>query len=133
MPALITKSYPSLLDVYARITEVNEETGETINTWDYDNPVPTPCNVVAINPQDSLERFGETYTKKVFLKIEVPRTLNFSDRVGNLRNKAQTKFYYTELDNPMIFNVSGLSSQVDIMGNLVAYEAYLEYAGILSD
>lgn len=130
MVRLITKTYPSLVDVYAKITEVNEETGEVINTWDYENPVTIPCNVTAINPQESLERFSADYEKKVFLKIEHPTdAVKLSDQAGNLRRKDEQVYYYGAPRAPMIFNVSGISTQVDILGNAVCHVSYLEYFG----
>ncbi|MET7769901.1 hypothetical protein [Nocardia sp. NPDC005366] len=125
---LITKVYPSLADVYAQVTEVNEETGETINIWDYDNPMTIKCNVYAINPQDSLEQFGEFYNKKIFLKIEYPSdVIRLSDQVGRLRRKDNGVHYYGSSLRPMVFNVSGISAQVDQLGNATGYAAYLEY------
>lgn len=37
--SLIPKSYPSYVDVYAKVYEVDWETGETIDGWDYENPM----------------------------------------------------------------------------------------------
>lgn len=110
------------------MTESDEETGEIVSYWDYDNPRTVSCNVTAINPQNSLEQFGTQYAKKVFLKIECPdNVLHLSDQAGNLRRYDEQAYYYGTIDNPYVFDVSGLSTQVDVFGNLVCYVGYLEY------
>lgn len=132
MVRLITKTYPSLADVYPNISVLNEETGENEQTWDYLNPRTIECNVTAINPQNSLEQFGLHYTKKVFLKIEFhDGSIGLTDQVGNLRHKNERHFYYGTAVKFYVFNVSGVSTQVDLLGNRVCNAGYIEYVTTL--
>ena len=133
---LLTKSYPSLMDVYERTEEFNDETGGVVYDWDYNNPVTMPCNITSLSPDNSLEQFGEFYTKKIFVKVEYPKNDIFlSNQAGNLRSRDESYRYYVLNESPpgtVIFNVSGINTQIDVLGNLVCYVAYLEYTRTIS-
>ena len=55
---LITKSYPSLVDIYEQIQIFNEELGVPVIEYDYENPTSVACNVTSLEPDNSLEQFG---------------------------------------------------------------------------
>lgn len=136
MVRLLTKTYPSLIDIYERTEEYNEELGTPVYDWDYMNPTTVPCNVTSLSPDNSLEQFGESYTKKIFVKIEYPKNDIFlTHQAGNLRSKDESQRYYVLNEaepGTVIFNVSGINTQIDVLGNLVCYVAYLEYSRTIS-
>ncbi|MCZ4079579.1 hypothetical protein O1W68_16645 [Rhodococcus sp. H36-A4] len=131
---LITKSYPSLVDIYERREVYNEELGSHAYDWDYTNFGTIYCNVTSLKPESSLEVFSETYTRKLFAKLEFPNNdIKLSNQVGNIRSKDGKQLYYTQnnaIVSTMIFNVSSMNTQVDVLGNLVCHTAYLEYTGL---
>ncbi|MCZ4563126.1 hypothetical protein O4160_19975 [Rhodococcus sp. IEGM 1401] len=130
---LITKRYPSLVDIYEKIEVFNEELGTYDSYWDYDNPISVACNVTSLEPDNSLEQFGAEYTNKIFVKIEyATNDITLRHQAGNLRSKdGLSKYYYIDDDAPgnYSFNVSGVNAQIDALGNLVCHVAYLELAG----
>ncbi len=133
MVNLITKSYPSLVDIYSVTGELNPETGEFEEVINWDEPKTAQCNVTDVEPESNLERFGQVYTNSVFIKIELPdNVLDLSHVVGNLRSKDERRFYYGTSTQFMTFNVSGLSAQVDLMGNIVCYVAYCRFLTTLT-
>jgi len=135
---LITKRYPSLVDLYEKVEVYNEELGTSDSYWDYDNPTTVACNVTSLEPDDSLEQFGAEYTKRILVKIEyAANDIILRHQAGNLRSKDGSQRYYV-VDYPdgsgtAIFNVSGINTQIDVLGNLVCYMAYLEYSRTISD
>ena len=129
---LITKVYPSLIDIYPYVPLVNDETGEVEPGWDYQNPVTVLCNISSLQPDNSLEQFGSEYTKKIYVKIEyATNKITLRHQAGNLRSKNGRDKYYAVDDALMIFNVSGVNTQIDQLGNLVCHVAYLEYYATL--
>lgn len=137
MVKLITKRYPSLVDIYEKIEVFNEELGVYDSYYDYDNPTTVACNVTSLEPDDSLEQFGAEYTKKIFVKIEyAANDITLRHQAGNLRSKdGSQKYYvvdYTDGPGISVFNVSGVNVQIDVLGNRVCYVAYLEYFAMIS-
>lgn len=132
MVKLITKRYPSLADLYEKVEVFNEELGTYSYDWDYSNPKTVACNVTSLEPDNSLEQFGAEYTNKIFVKIEyATNVITLRHQAGNLRTKdGSSKYYYIDDNAPgnYIFNVSGVNTQIDALGNLVCYVAYLELA-----
>ena len=130
MPSFIVRSYPSLVDIYSQHTTIDEGTNETVRDWDYLEYDTTPCAVSAVSPEDSLEIFGDEYAYKKFVRLEVPSgEWSLDQRAGNLRSKAGKPYYQRwtgERWEQERFNISGMTTQVDLHGQIAGYELYLE-------
>ncbi|EQM33014.1 hypothetical protein N601_13585 [Rhodococcus erythropolis DN1] len=131
MPRFIVRTWPSLVDIYTQRVTFDPETGSAERKWNYLDPETVPCNVVALNPEDSLEQFGAEYTKKKFVKLEIPTgQFELSQQAGNLRSKDGKQRYYDHLiDNefyPEVFNISNIGTRIDLNGQIDCYELYLE-------
>lgn len=120
--SLMPKSYPSYVDVYEKITETNEETGETISTWDYENPRLYRCNVTSLKPDNALEVFGSDYWKTMPIKVELRELIPLNSRMGNMRSDKYDGQYFPGL----VFNIVNVNTQIDILGNTVCHELYGE-------
>ncbi|MDH6679882.1 hypothetical protein M2284_004107 [Rhodococcus sp. LBL1] len=134
MPRFIVRTWPSLVDIYTQKTTIDPDTSETIRKWNYLDPETVPCNVVALSPEESLEVFGKEYSRKKFVKLEIP-TGNFdlNQQAGNLRSKDGTQRYYQRLVDgefyPDVFNISNIGTRLDLNGSIDCYELYLELFG----
>lgn len=120
--SLIPKSYPSYVDVYAKVYEVDWETGETIDGWDYENPQTYRCNVTSLKPDNALEEFGADYWKTMPVKVELRELIPMDSRMGNLRNALDGDRYFEN----MVFNIVNVNTQIDLLGNTVCHELYGE-------
>lgn len=131
MPRFIVRSWPSLVDIYTQTTSYDPESLETVRKWNYLNPETVECNVVALSPEDSLEQFGKEYTKKKFVKLEIPTgQFDLGQQAGNLRSKDGTQRYYQRFVDgqfyPEVFNISNIGTRIDFNGQIDCYELYLE-------
>lgn len=129
---LIPKSYPSLIDIYTNTQIIDPDTNETINRWNYLEPETVACNVVALKPKETLEIFGKQYEHKKFVKIETASKFDLSQQAGNVRSKRGAA-YFQPGDDPYVFNISNVNTQIDQLGNIVCYELYLEFFAAFSD
>lgn len=120
--SLMPKSYPSYVDVYEKITETNEETGETISTWDYENPRTYRCNVTSMKPDNALKVFGSDYWKTMPIKVELRELIPLNSQMGNMRSDKYDGQYFPG----MLFNIVNVNTQIDILGNTVCHELYGE-------
>ncbi len=122
MVRLIPKSFPSYVDVYEKIHEINEETGETLSIWDYENPTTLRCNVTSLKPDLALEEFSADYWKTMPIKVELRELVPLNSRMGNMRRNRYEGQYFPG----RIFNISNVNTQIDILGNAVCHELYGE-------
>ncbi len=120
--SLIPKSYPSYVDVYVKVYEVDWETGESIERWDYENPRTYRCNVTSLKPDNALEVFGANYWKTMPVKVELPELIPLNSRMGNMRSARYDGQYFPGL----VFNIVNVNTQIDILGNAVCHELYGE-------
>lgn len=131
MPRFIVRSWPSLVDIYTESISYDRESLETIRVWNYLDPETVECNVVALNPEDSLETFGSEYVNKKFVKLEIPTgQFDLGQQAGNLRSKDGTQRYYQRFIDgdfyPEVFNISNIGTRIDLNGQIDCYELYLE-------
>ncbi|WP_064688220.1 hypothetical protein [Rhodococcus qingshengii] len=128
---LIPKSYPSLIDIYTQSVHIDPSTNETIREWNYLDPETVRCNVVALRPKETLEIFGKEYENEKFVKVETATKFDLSQQAGNLRT-LRSGPYFQPFDNPYVFNISNVNTQIDQLGNIVCYELYLDFSATLS-
>lgn len=131
MPRFIVRSWPSLVDIYTETISYDPESLETIRVWNYLDPETVECNVVALNPEDSLETFGPEYVNKKFVKLEIPTgQFDLGQQAGNLRSKdGKQRYYQRFIDGdfyPEVFNISNIGTRTDLNGQIDCYELYLE-------
>lgn len=119
---LIPKSFPSYVDVYEKIREVNWETGETLDTWNYEHPITLRCNVTSLKPDLALEEFSANYWKTMPVKVELDEPVSLNSRMGNLRSSLNAGEYFPGME----FNIINVNTQIDILGNVVCHELYGE-------
>ncbi|MDI9915497.1 hypothetical protein [Rhodococcus sp. IEGM 1379] len=129
---LMPKTYPSLIDVYTQSVRIDPRTNETIREWNYLDPETVRCNVVALKPKETLEIFGKLYENKKFIKIETATKFDLSQQAGNIRSRRSAP-YFQPYDDPYVFNISNVNTQIDQLGNIVCFELYLEYFRTMSE
>lgn len=119
---LIPKSFPSYVDVYEKISEINWETGESLDTWNYEHPMTLRCNVTSLKPDLALEEFSAEYWKTMPVKVELAERVNLNSRIGYLRSSLESGEYFPG----SLFNIVNVNTQIDILGNTVCHELYGE-------
>ncbi len=129
--ALAAKAYPSRFDVYTSTNAQDPDTGSNTTSWNYLTPETYDCNVASLRPQSNLETFGASYLDSEFIKIETnvdPSNFTLAQRVGNLRSKQGSHYYRTPAGKPLVFDVSGISPQIDATGRVVSVALYCRLA-----
>lgn len=119
---LIPKSFPSYVDVYEKISEINWETGESLDTWNYEHPMTLRCNVTSLKPDLALEEFSAEYWKTMPVKVELAERVSLNSRIGYLRSSLESGEYFPG----SLFNIVNVNTQIDILGNAVCHELYGE-------
>ena len=132
---LAAKAYPSLFTVYTRETTQDPDTGSSVTAWNYDRSTAVfRCNVFSARPESNLESFGTTYRDSEFIRIETPApgtNFDLSMRVGNLRSASGEGYYLNRLGVPLVFDIDGLSTRIDLNGNRVCAALFCRLAASL--
>lgn len=134
------KRYASLADFYYSTQEQDPITFDIITVWHYDDPDTKECLVEVLLPEDALEKFGEVYSDKEFVRIEMSvadsKSVDKDFRVGNLRMRHdESVTYYDNYEgqtvNRYVFNIGGISPVLDMNGRPVAVEIFCDLAEVV--
>jgi len=107
-----------------------------VTAWNYNTSTAVfRCNVFSVRPESNLESFGTAYRDSEFIRIETPAPgVNFdlTMRVGNLRSLNSGEDYYlNRLGNPLVVDIDGLSTRIDLNGNRVCTALFCRLASNL--
>lgn len=116
--------YPALVDIYLPTVIGQDESGEIQK--DYTTRMILPCDFRAVRPESHLETFGERYSDRELIVVEIPpkdaADVSLDCKAARLRHKSKDIFYYPDC----IFDISGINPLVDYRGHPFAVQLFCE-------
>lgn len=119
-------------------TKSQNESGQVVRSWDYDNPAMIISNYSrgivdgGIRVAGSTEQFSDLYMDIEFVKMRTGVNLSKRSRIYNIRSEDTGETLWSEVDElggevPRVFEILGVTPVVDaISPSPVEYEVLLK-------